>query len=85
MIFQTYSKGKIMNIFKLFLKLISGLLGFVIIWVICLALSPVFIMVIGVKYAQEFLAAKKVKKELAPPKTIWYIPATTDNNTHSAN
>jgi hypothetical protein len=61
---------------KPFLRLIGGILGFIIIWVICLALSPVFIMVIGVRYAQEFIAAKKVKKEVAPQKTPWYVSAT---------
>jgi hypothetical protein len=74
-----------MTAFKHLLKLLAGILGFVIIWVICLALSPVFLMVIGTKYAQEFIAAKKVEKILAPDKTIWHVPATKDNNIHSFN
>jgi len=67
------------------LKLIKGILGFLIIWVICLAVSPFFLAIIGARYAQDFLAAKKVNKKLARHKNILYVPATKDNNIHSAN
>lgn len=66
-------------------QLIKGIIGFLFIWLICLAVSPLFLAIIGAKYIQEFCAAKKVKKQLAPLKTVWHVPATTDNNIHSAN
>lgn len=67
------------------IKLLAGILGFFIIWVICLAVCPIFLVIIGTKYANDFFAAKKDKKQLAPHKNILYIPATKDNNIHSAN
>ena len=66
-------------------QLIKGIIGFFIVWAICLAASPLFLAIIGARYAQEFFAAKKVKKQIAPLKTVWHVPATTDNNIHSAN
>ena len=80
-----------MTAFKHLLKLLAGILGFITIWAICLALSPVFITVIGAKYAQEFIFSnaerllKKEEKILAIDKKVWHIPATKDNNIHSAN
>lgn len=66
-------------------QLTKGLLGFLVIWTICLAALPLFLAIIGAKYANDFLAAKKVKKILAPNKKMWHVPATTDNNIHSYN
>ena len=65
-------------------KLFSGFLAFFIIWLICLAALPIFLAIIGAKYAQEFIA-EKTKKKLAPQKELLYVPATKDNNIHSAN
>lgn len=66
-------------------QLTKGIAAFLIIWLICLAASPIFLVIIAGKYAADFLATRKVNKELAPQKTLWYIPATKDNNIHSAN
>lgn len=66
-------------------QLTKGILGFLIVWLICLAASPLFITIIGARYAQDFIAAKKVKKILAPNKKVWHVPAAADNNIHSYN
>lgn len=42
-------------------KLFSGLLAFFIIWLICLVASPIFLTIIGAKYAQEFIAEKMIE------------------------
>lgn len=67
------------------MKLIKGLLAFFIVWVICLAASPLFLAIIGGRYAADFFAARKINKQLAPLKKVWHFSATTDNNIHSAN
>jgi hypothetical protein len=66
-------------------QLFKGIIGFFIVWLICLAASPLFLAIIGAKYAQEFFAARKINKQLAPLKKVWHFSATTDNNIHSAN
>lgn len=75
---------KFKNLFFFAAKLFSGFLAFFIIWLICLAASPIFLVIIGAKYAQEFIA-EKTNKKLAPQKELLYVPATKDNNIHSAN
>lgn len=71
------------------LKLIKGVLGFIIIWLICLAASPIFLVIIGTKYAQEFIKrrtlSEKTEKTVDAPKTLWYVLATKDNDRFSAN
>lgn len=75
---------KLKNLTFFAAKLFSGLVAFFIIWLICLAASPIFLTIIGVKYAQEFIA-EKTKKKLAPQKELLYVPSTKDNDIHSAN
>ena len=72
------------NLFFFAAKLFLGLVAFLVIWLICLAASPIFLVIVGAKYAQEFIA-EKTKKKLAPQKELLYVPATKDNNIHSAN
>lgn len=70
---------------KQLLQLTKGILGFVIIWAILLFLSPFFIAILCGQYAKELLTAKKVVKLVDAPKVLTYVPATKDNNVHSAN
>jgi hypothetical protein len=65
------------------LQLIKGLLAFIITWLACLVASPIFLAIIGLKYIQDFSAQKK--KVLDRSKVLYYVPATKDNNIHSAN
>lgn len=63
-------------------QLIKGILGFIIIWLICLVAMPVFVAIIAIGQTKKFFAAKK---KIDAPKVLAYVPATTDNNIHSAN
>lgn len=65
------------------IKLIQGLIGFLIVWLVLLALSPFMITILCAIYAKEFLTGKS--KQVDKPQILTYIPATTDNNTFSAN
>ena len=78
-----------MNIFLESLKLLKGIAAFFIIWLICLAASPIFLVIIAGKYAQDFLkrrrASEKEEKIVDAPKDLWYVPATKDSDSFSAN
>jgi len=64
-------------------KILKGAITLSIIWVICLAASPVFLGIIAARYVQDFLAAKK--KLVDEPKSLSYVPASRDNEIHSYN
>lgn len=67
------------------LNTLKGLIGFFIIWMILLILSPFLIAILCGQYAKTIIAAKKVDKLVDAPKVLPYIPATKDNNVHSYN
>lgn len=67
------------------LNTLKGLIGFFIIWIILLILSPFLIAILCGQYAKTIIAAKKVDKVVDTPKVLAYVPATKDNNVHSYN
>lgn len=67
--------------YKQFFTLFFGFLAFVLIWAILVILSPLMIAIILGKISWDAI----FKKKLDAPKVLPYVPATTDNNFHSAN
>jgi TRAP-type C4-dicarboxylate transport system permease small subunit len=68
------------------LRLIKQILLLVIVWMLCVIAAPIFLVIVGAKYAQDYLDKRQNKLDtLDIQEYIPYVPATTDNNIHSAN
>lgn len=70
-----------MSKIKLIFRVLFGILAFLLIWLVLLALSPFMLAIILGQFAFDAIFKKKVDK----PKTRLYVPATKDNDIHSAN